>query len=299
MGELDDDADLVAFVVSANLRRRHLTDDQRAMVAAKLVTCKPGDNQHSAGARTSQAKAAKLLNVSADKVKRVAKVLKDGAPELRAAAEQGEISITAAALVAHRPLEEQGEIITAGPKAVAKAAQKMREKEPKKKPEPPPGKPEPAKPASELDAAHDPAVEAAIEGEVVEPASAEAAPAVPEPAPTVVPLYRKDGVTPISNWELGRKRKGEARATVTSLLHAMLAGKPTVSLDSHQRPSITFRADMDQNGWKIHFEARRKKTEAESADYEAREKARREFADKQRAAITIKSADDQDEGTAA
>ena len=186
MGELDDDADLVAFVVSANLRRRHLTDDQRAMVAAKLVTCKPGDNQHSAGARTSQAEAAKLLNVSPDKVKRVAKVLKDGAPELRAAAEQGEITITAAALVAHRPLEEQGEIIAAGPKAVAKAAQKMREA-PKKAATP--AKPEPADPALEQDDAADP----------VSPAAARDAPSLFDDDPAAAARRRREVLEQIAS----------------------------------------------------------------------------------------------------
>ena len=149
------------------------------MVAAKLVTCKPGDNQHSAGARTSQAKAAKLLNVSADKVKRVAKVLKDGAPELRAAAEQGEISLTAAALVAHRPLEEQGEIITAGPKAVAKAAEKMRER---RRVAAAPAKPEPADRALEQDDAPD----------TVSPAAGGDAPSIFDDDPAVAARCRRE-----------------------------------------------------------------------------------------------------------
>jgi hypothetical protein len=57
--------DPLGLVISLNLKRRHLDDAQRAMIAAKLATMKRGDNQHSPNGETSQAKAAELLNVSA------------------------------------------------------------------------------------------------------------------------------------------------------------------------------------------------------------------------------------------
>jgi DNA-binding transcriptional regulator YdaS (Cro superfamily) len=104
-----------------------MDDKARATVAAKLSTYKRGDNQHTAIAGTSQAKAAKLLNVSPAKVERVAKILKTGAPELVAAFEQGEVSISAGAAVASLPVEEQREIVAAGPEAVVEAAKEIRE----------------------------------------------------------------------------------------------------------------------------------------------------------------------------
>jgi hypothetical protein len=62
-------ADPLAFVVSANLMRRHLNESQRAMVAAKLANIKFGDNQYSKEGSSigepsiSQAASAKMLNV--------------------------------------------------------------------------------------------------------------------------------------------------------------------------------------------------------------------------------------------
>jgi hypothetical protein len=66
--------DPVSYVISLNLRRRHLDESQRAMVAAKLATLKRGDNQHSPIGETSQAKAAELLNVGKRSVERAAEV---------------------------------------------------------------------------------------------------------------------------------------------------------------------------------------------------------------------------------
>jgi hypothetical protein len=53
--------DPLSYVVSLNLRRRHLSESQRAMVAAKLATLKLGDNQHSEGLPIGRR--SELLNV--------------------------------------------------------------------------------------------------------------------------------------------------------------------------------------------------------------------------------------------
>lgn len=93
----DGNGALVAFVVSLNLHRRHLSESQRGMVAAKLANMpahRP-DNK-AANLRTSQAEAAKLLNVSERTVNAAAKVKDEGATELVQAAEMAERGITVA-----------------------------------------------------------------------------------------------------------------------------------------------------------------------------------------------------------
>jgi hypothetical protein len=54
-------ADPVAYVVSLNIKRRHLDESQRAIVAARIATLKLGDNQHSEGLPIGRAST--LLNV--------------------------------------------------------------------------------------------------------------------------------------------------------------------------------------------------------------------------------------------
>ena len=60
--------DPLGFVVSVNLRRRHLDDSQRALVAAKLANMRQGERTDLEPrpklSKVSQAEAAKKLNVS-------------------------------------------------------------------------------------------------------------------------------------------------------------------------------------------------------------------------------------------
>lgn len=102
-----------AFVISANLKRRHLDASQRAMVAAKIATARQGERTDLApiGAR-SDADAAQLLNVGERSVERAKAVNRGGVPELVQAVERGEIAVSTAADIARKPLEEQREIIS-------------------------------------------------------------------------------------------------------------------------------------------------------------------------------------------
>jgi hypothetical protein len=104
--------DPIGFVVSMNLRRRHLSESQRALVAAKLATMKQGARTDlSPISEMSQAKAAELLNVGKRSVERAADVRETGAPELVRAVEQGTVSVAAAADVATMSLEAQRELL--------------------------------------------------------------------------------------------------------------------------------------------------------------------------------------------
>jgi len=89
------------IVVSLNLRRRHLDESQRAMVAAKLATLQEGRPKLTASIEAvSQHDAASMLNVGRSSVQRGRDVLDGGVPELQQAVERGQVSVSAAADVA-------------------------------------------------------------------------------------------------------------------------------------------------------------------------------------------------------
>jgi len=122
--ELPKTIDPVAWVLSHNLHRRHLTTSQRAMVADKLATLKHGDNQHtnedSGISLSSQAEAAKALRVSSDSVKTARKVRAKATPEVVAAVEAGTMSLNAAEATT-KPKATQAEKDAAAAKQKAKA----------------------------------------------------------------------------------------------------------------------------------------------------------------------------------
>jgi N6-adenosine-specific RNA methylase IME4/anti-sigma28 factor (negative regulator of flagellin synthesis) len=95
------EGDPLAYVISLNLKRRHLNESQRAMVAAKLATARHGGDRRSDQAANlpvvSQEEAAKLMNVSERSVRSAVAVRNKGTPELKRAVEQGKIKVDAAA----------------------------------------------------------------------------------------------------------------------------------------------------------------------------------------------------------
>lgn len=103
--------DPIGFVVSMNLRRRHLDESQRAMVATRLANLPRGANQHVEIPTTSQGQAATLLNVSRDTVIKARKIQTETAPEVIKAVDTGEMSITAALPLTDIPKDEQPAIL--------------------------------------------------------------------------------------------------------------------------------------------------------------------------------------------
>src|SRR5262249_46963970 len=120
--------DPVAYVVSTNLRRRHLDESQRAMVAAKLANLqvgRPPENSPIGG--ISQDLAAKLLNVGKRSVERAREVQDQGALELQRAVERGDVSVSAAAeIAAVVPKEEQPALVERGAKEIRRRAKQSR-----------------------------------------------------------------------------------------------------------------------------------------------------------------------------
>jgi hypothetical protein len=124
--------DPLQFVISHNLHRRHLTESQRGMVAAKLANMRSGERTdlpsidgRSAG--VAQRDAAEMLNVGEATVQRSKKIQRLGSPELIEAVQSGEVTVGAAYKVAELPHEEQVQILSEGPKAVAAAGKKLRQ----------------------------------------------------------------------------------------------------------------------------------------------------------------------------
>lgn len=123
-----DGTDPVGFVVSLNLRRRHLSEGQRAWVAARLANLGQGArtdlraNLH----EVSAAQAADLLNVSERSVKSARVVRDHGAIELQEKVASGAVAPSTAADIARLPQAEQREIVARGEREILEKAKEIR-----------------------------------------------------------------------------------------------------------------------------------------------------------------------------
>lgn len=105
---------LVPYVVSLNMKRRHLDESQRAMVAARIANLLNGQRATSANLRTSavtQPQAATLMNVGERSVQSARRVLDHGSPEVVQAVDAGRVPVSVAAQVTRLPREQQSEAL--------------------------------------------------------------------------------------------------------------------------------------------------------------------------------------------
>jgi phage N-6-adenine-methyltransferase len=133
--EWDGSGDPAVWVLSKNLKRRHLSTSQRAMVAAKLLgyyaaeakermreggrsSPPPADAEGVANLpplvsepRKARDDAARDLSVSPRTVEHAATVIERGIPELAAAVERGAVAVSAAAEATQLEPEEQRRVV--------------------------------------------------------------------------------------------------------------------------------------------------------------------------------------------
>ena len=122
------EADPLAFVISKNLHRRHLTESQRAMVAARLATLRPGrppapgpsppgggEQETPPIGGISAERAGEIIGVGERSIERAKRVLRDGVGDLVRAVERGEVKVSAAAAIATlAPVEQEAALVTVG-----------------------------------------------------------------------------------------------------------------------------------------------------------------------------------------
>ena len=96
-----DEAAVISYIISTNMRRRHLTESQRASIAAELANLDHGERQDQTckSATLTQAQAAEQMQVSPRLVAEAKKIQRE-APDLAAKVKTGELKVTKAASMA-------------------------------------------------------------------------------------------------------------------------------------------------------------------------------------------------------
>lgn len=131
--QFDGDADPVAFVLSRNLHRRHLSASQRAMAVASCASWMPeGRPKNPApGAEFPAGPAPKTIadlahdaGVGQRTMERAARVAKEATPEVAHAVAQGSLGMKRAADIAGLPQDEQAAAISAPAPSAPKAAKR-------------------------------------------------------------------------------------------------------------------------------------------------------------------------------
>jgi len=121
--------DPIAFVVSANMRRRHLSVAQRAWVLVQLEEFQHGGKRRGNIVKfLTRAELAEMGQVSRGTLTRAAAVRDHGAPELQQAAAKGAVSMHDAATIARDTAPaEQADLVARGEKEIIAAAKRIRD----------------------------------------------------------------------------------------------------------------------------------------------------------------------------
>jgi N6-adenosine-specific RNA methylase IME4 len=126
-----DGSDPLAFVISRNVSRRHLSESQRAMVAARLANLAVGSaaKLQQPTKRDAVRGASHSTNVSERSAWGASKVLDKGTSELVGAVESGKVAVSVAAKIADLPPERQAEVLANDrpDTAIKKVAREARE----------------------------------------------------------------------------------------------------------------------------------------------------------------------------
>ena len=138
--------DPLGYVLSLNLSRRHLSESQRAMVAAKIANLghgqKKGDSRDAqiCASAVTQKEAADSVKVSRRAVQDARKVVAKASPALRKAVERDEIPVSTAAKLVDEPKATQKAAAEGGKAVAREIVKKIEEKQEEARSEDPPVK---------------------------------------------------------------------------------------------------------------------------------------------------------------
>jgi N6-adenosine-specific RNA methylase IME4 len=119
--------DPLNFVLSHNLHRRHLTESQRAMVAAQIVDWERGVNQNTAGPANLQTrKAAEKLSISERAVAAAKRIRDHGTVELVEAIRDGRVSVHAGEALSELQHEAQLDVLRREEREIVAKAKEIR-----------------------------------------------------------------------------------------------------------------------------------------------------------------------------